>query len=167
MKPAKLRCRAVQELLQDQRDRGVDPGGPSAPPQVREHLEECERCRRFARFLGGFPQALGDALEEAVGAGRPVTRRLGLRPALRWGLAAAGVLLTAGLTLGTLDRYYTVRGVRGEIARLVEDVYAQPLLADAESALRRSRGELSDYLQAYGAETLDWLEDAAAGPLPN
>lgn len=179
MKGAKVRCRTVAGWLQELRDRGVDTsdlvasavataGGAELWPRgIREHLRSCARCRELGRVLGVLPEALRESLDHGIRRGRVLSAAVPPRPLLRRGLLAAGVLLAAGLGALSLERAVTVRGVRGEIARLVEELYAEPLLADAESALRRSRGELGAYLDDLGGETLEWLQEGAAASLPD
>lgn len=162
MKGVHLSCRSAREALQDLHDHGLD--SAAAAPDLRAHLEGCAGCREFARFLGGFPAALREALEREMRLGPApergaASRRAPDRAALRWGLLAASLVAAAGLSLGaarTLGGYQAARTVRGEVSRLVEDLYAEPLLADAEPAPRRA--ELSDYLQQGGSDVLDWLE---------
>ena len=152
MKRVHRSCKTVREALQDLHDGGLGPA--AAAPELRAHLEDCAGCREFARFLGGFPAALRDALDQD-------TRRdpAPNRAALRWGLLAASLVAAAGLSLGTaraVGGYHAARTLRGEISQLVEDLYAEPLLSDAEPASRRDGR--SDYLQEGTSDVLDWLE---------
>jgi hypothetical protein len=159
---AEARCR-----LQDLHDAGRAPDR-----ELGAHLAGCAGCSGFAAFLAGLGVATREALDAAAdGLPRPdypgilaraaearekaafAARRSLLTFASAAAVLVAGVGLAAGVRawIGRHDQAMVAAGVNG----FVDELFAEPLLAEAESPLED---------RAPGFR--DWLENPQAPFLP-
>jgi hypothetical protein len=162
-----MTCTEARARLQDLRDAGRAPDG-----ELAAHRAGCAGCAAFDAFLAGLGGRAREALDGAA-AGLPVpdypavfargdaerrraastARRVRLAFASAAAVLVAGVGIAAGVLAwtGRRDRMLLEAGVNG----FVDDLFAEPLLAEGSST---------------GGEQLpgfrDWLEDPGTSLLP-
>lgn len=160
-----MTCVEARARLQDLHDAGLAPAGGLA-----RHLEGCDACSRFRRFLAALGAETRDALDAAAAdLPRPdypaifaqAAREKAAFPAQRLRLAlvtVAAVLVAAGGISVGVSAYLTGRErnlVAAQVGTFVEALFAEPLLADAGFPVD---------VQASGFR--DWLEDSESSFLP-
>ena len=68
--------------------------------------------------------------------------------ALRWAsISLAGLLLVSMIGFRVYTSFRTNRAIEQEVGRIIEQIYREPLLAGIETALVRSRTDISDYVE--------------------
>jgi predicted anti-sigma-YlaC factor YlaD len=162
-----MTCTEARARLQERHDAGQAPGG-----EIAAHLAGCPGCSAFASFLAGFGTGAREALDAAAaGLPRPDYPGIFARAAeakekaafaarrFRLTFAAAAAVLVAGIGLslgvrawvGHRDRAMIAASVNG----FVDDLFAEPLLADAAYPL-----------EDEGSGFRDWLEGTDTPHLP-
>jgi len=101
-----------------------------------------------------IPAAIGKTVRWLFGpARRPVA-------ALRWAsLSLAGLLLVSGIGFRVYTSFRTNRTIEQEVDRIIEQIYQEPLLAGIETALIRTRADISDYVEDLSKANDRWLEE--------
>ena len=162
-----MKCVEARARLQDLHDAGRLPG-----EELAAHLAGCGGCAGFQAFLAGLGGEARAALDAAsAGLPRPdypsilardggereksafAARRLRLAFASAAAVLVAGIGITAGVHAWVVDR--DRRSVVSNVTSFVEELFAEPLLADA--------GPLVD---GGGSGFREWLEDPQASFLP-
>ncbi len=162
-----MTCAEVRGRLQDLHDAGQSPG-----EELAAHLAGCTGCSGFRALLDGLGGRACEALDAAAAVlPRPdypaifarageerekaafTARRSRLTFASAAAVLVAGVGIAAGVRawIGQRDRDMVVSSVNG----LVDELFAEPLLADAGYPVEN---QLPDFR--------DWLEDPAVTFLP-
>jgi len=158
-----MTCAEARIRLQESRDVGREPGR-----ELARHLAECPGCSAFAEFLATLGAEARDALDAAAaGMPRPdyaaIIARGGeerdraafraRRFRLSFASAAAGIAAGIGVAVGV--RAWLGRAERLRVASsmnvFVEQLFAAPLLADADARVEDGSAGLRDWLE--GAET--------------
>jgi hypothetical protein len=156
-----MRCVEARARLQDLHDAGGLPGDGLA-----RHLAGCTACAGFREFLDSFGGQARDALDAAAaGMPRPDYRALfsraaeGRRPVasparrFRLAFASAAAVIAAGIGIAAGARAWVGHRDRARVVSsvdsFVEELFAEPLLADAGFPVG---GQVSEFR--------DWLEDA-------
>jgi hypothetical protein len=162
-----MTCVEARARLQDLHDAGGAPAG-----ELAAHLEGCDPCSRFWRFLAALGAETRDVLDAAAAdLPRPdypaiVSRTAEARekaafPARRFRLVfmtAAAVLVAAGGISAGVSAYVGSRErnrVADQVGSFVDELFAEPLLADAGFPVD---GQASGFR--------DWLEDPEPSFLP-
>lgn len=163
-----MRCAETRKRLQDLHDEGGRPSG-----EVAAHLAGCAACREFRLFLEGIGGRVRATLDgAAAGLPRPDyaairvcaeferRRREALRASrTRLAFASAAAVLVAGIGIAVGVRAWIGRRDLARMAAsvdgFVEELFAEPLLADAGFPLEGEGGGLRD-----------WLEGSATALLP-
>jgi hypothetical protein len=165
-----MRCGEARNLLQQRHDEWAAPSAEGGA--LARHLEDSAACARFARFLDGLGGEVREALDDAaarmpgpdfpaVFAGTSAARdRARFAPhRLRRALAAMAAVLVVGVGIAGGARAWIGHRDRARVAAqvsgFVDDLFAEPLLAEA--------GAPAD---ASGSGLRAWLEDADASFLP-
>jgi hypothetical protein len=162
-----MMCTEARVRLQDLRDTGQAPD-----EELAAHLAECSGCAAFGTFLEGLGGRVREELDAAAaGLPRPdypaiftqaaeERQKAGFTPrhshrtfASVAAVLVAGIGIAAGARawVGHRDQAKVVSSVSG----FVEDIFAEPLLADAGFP---ADDQVSDFR--------DWLEEPAAPFLP-
>lgn len=89
-----------------------------------------------------IPAAIRKTVHRLFGpARRPVA-------ALRWAsMSLAGLLLVSMIGFRVYTSFRINRAIEQEVGRIIEQIYREPLLAGIETALVRSRTDISDYVE--------------------
>ena len=78
--------------------------------------------------------------------------------ALRWAsISLAGLLLVSMIGFRVYASFRTNRAIEQEVGRIIEQIYREPLLAGIETALVRSRTDISDYVEDLSRATESFL----------
>jgi predicted anti-sigma-YlaC factor YlaD len=160
-----MTCAEARARLQDLHDAGGTPDG-----ELAAHLGGCPGCAAFEAFLGGLGGRAREALDTAAaGLPRPdypgvFARAAEEQAALtarrsRLTFASAAAVLVAGIGIAAGARAWVGHRVQAmmvtSVSVFVEDIFAEPLLADAGSPVD---GQVSGFR--------DWLEDPEPSSLP-
>lgn len=165
-----MTCAEARIRLQEVRDGGREPSGGS-DSELARHIAACAGCSAFAAFLGAFGAEARDALDAAA-AGMPHPDYAAIiarsseerdREALRarrfrrsFATAAAGI--AAGICVAVGVRAWLGRAERMQVALrvnvFVEQLFATPLLADADERIGDGPAGLRDWLQGEEAPFL-------------
>jgi predicted anti-sigma-YlaC factor YlaD len=162
-----MRCAEARARLQDLRDTGQAPDEGLAA-----HLAGCSGCAAFGTFLEGLGGRVREELDTAAaGLPRPdypaifaqaaEEREKAARAARhsRLTFASAAAVLVAGIGIAVGVRAWVDHRdqakVVSSVSGFVEDIFAEPLLADAGFP---ADDRVSDFR--------DWLEEPAAPLLP-
>jgi predicted anti-sigma-YlaC factor YlaD len=158
-----MRCAEARAQLQEEHDAVRTPG-----TELADHLAGCAGCSAFAEFLAALGTGARDALDAATaGMRRPnyaeiFTRAMQTREQeavrarrFRLTFASAAAVLVAGIGIaagvhawvGHRERVRVAASVNG----FVEELFASPLLADADVPMDEGTVGLRDWLE--GAET--------------
>jgi len=79
--------------------------------------------------------------------------------ALRWAsMSLAGLLLVSVIGFRVHTSFRTNRAIEQEVDRIIEQIYQEPLLAGIETALVRTRADISDYVEDLSKANDRWLE---------
>ena len=162
-----MKCAEARARLQDLHDAGRLPG-----EELAAHLAECGGCAGFQAFLAGLGGEAREALDAAsAGMPRPdypsllardgeergkaavPSRRIRLAFASAAAVLVAGIGITAGVGAWVVDR--DRRSVASNVNSFVEELFAEPLLADAGPPV-----------DVGGSGFREWLEDPQASFLP-
>jgi hypothetical protein len=161
-------CRKFFETLTDfapallgQLDRAVG-DLPTPEPEVilerKRQQNAQERNRTSEVFLSGFRRT---AWRRFGAARRPVA-------ALRWAfLSLAGLLLVSVVGFRVYTSFRTNRAIEQEVERIIEQIYQEPLLAGIETALVRTRADISQYVEDLSKADDRWLEEITPESLLN
>lgn len=148
-----MTCVEARARLQDLHDAGLAPAGGLA-----RHLEGCDACSRFRRFLAALGAETRDALDAAAAdLPRPDYPAIFAQAAQALVTVAAVLVAAGGISVG-VSAYLTGRErnlVAAQVGTFVEALFAEPLLADAGFPVD---------VQASGFR--DWLEDSESSFLP-
>lgn len=88
--------------------------------------------------------------------------------ALRWAtLSLAGLLLASVIGFRVYTSFRTNRVIEQEVGRIIEQIYQEPLLAGIETALVRTRADISEYVEDLSEASDRWLEEIIPESLPN
>lgn len=88
--------------------------------------------------------------------------------ALRWAtLSLAGLLLASVIGFRVYTSFRTNRVIEQEVGRIIEQIYQEPLLAGIETALVRTRADISEYVEDMSEASDRWLEEIIPESLPN
>jgi hypothetical protein len=88
--------------------------------------------------------------------------------ALRWAtLSLAGLLLASVIGFRVYTSFRTNRVIEQEVGRIIEQIYQEPLLAGIETALVRTRADISEYVEDMSEAGDRWLEEIIPESLPN
>jgi predicted anti-sigma-YlaC factor YlaD len=162
-----MRCAEARARLQDLRDTGRAPD-----EEIAAHLAGCSGCAAFGTFLEGLGGRAREALDAAAaGLPRPDYPAIFARAAeereraaftarrSRLTFASAAAVLVAGIGIAVGVRAWVGHRdqarVVSSVSWFVEDIFAEPLLADAGSPVD---GQVSGFR--------DWLEDPEPSFLP-
>ena len=162
-----MTCAEARARLQDLCDAGQAPD-----EELAAHLAGCTGCTAFETFLGGLGGRVREALDAAAAAlSRPDYPGIFVRAAeereraaftarrSRLTFASAAAVLVAGIGIAVGARAWV--GHRDQarmvssVSWFVEDIFAEPLLADASVPV-------DDQVSGFR----DWLEDRAPSSLP-
>lgn len=159
-----MRCAETRRRLQDLHDGGGEPAG-----RVAAHLSGCAACRDFREFLEGIGGRARAALDgAAAGLPRPdyaairaraelerrreAVRASRTRLALVSAAAAAGIGIAVGVR-AWIDRRDLAR-MAASVDAFVEELFAEPLLADAGLPLEGECRGFRDWLEGSGTAFL-------------
>ena len=79
--------------------------------------------------------------------------------ALRWAsMSLAGLFLVSVIGFRVHTSFRTNRAIEQEVDRIIEQIYQEPLLAGIETALVRTRADISDYVEDLSKANDRWLE---------
>lgn len=162
-----MRCAEARGRLQELRDGGGAPAG-----KLAAHLAACAACREFRQVLEGIGVRTRAVLDDAAaGLARPdyaairdrgeLERRRGALRRARFRLASvsAAAVVAAGIGIASGVRAWIGRRdlarMASRVDEFVEELFAEPLLADAGFPL-----------EGDGAGFRDWLEGSGAAFLP-
>lgn len=128
--------------LLEQIDRAVyDPPTPDLAvilERQRQPAVPQESCRHSRVPVSAFQKTVWRLFGPAR---RPVA-------ALRWAsLSLAGLLLASVIGFRVYTSFRTNRAIEQEVGRIIEQIYQEPLLAGIETALVRTRADISDYVE--------------------
>ena len=88
--------------------------------------------------------------------------------ALRWAsLSLAGLLLASVIGFRVYTSFRTNRAIEQEVSRIIEQIYQEPLLAGIETALVRTRADISDYVEDLSEANDRWLEEITPESIPD
>jgi hypothetical protein len=94
-------------------------------------------------------------------AGRPMA-------AVRWAsLSLAGLLLASMIGFRVYTSFRTNRAIEQEVDRIIEQIYQESLFAGIETALVRTRADISDYVEDMSEANDRWLEGIIPDSLLN
>jgi hypothetical protein len=69
------------------------------------------------------------------------------------------LLLVSGIGFRVYTSFRTNRTIEQEVDRIIEQIYQEPLLAGIETALIRTRADISDYVEDLSKANDRWLEE--------
>jgi len=147
--------------LLEQIDRAVyDPPAPEPEAILdRQRRQDAqESCRHSRVPVSAFRKTVWRLFGPAR---RPVA-------ALRWAsLSLAGLLLASVIGFRVYTSFRTNRAIEQEVGRIIEQIYQEPLLAGIETALVRTRADISDYVEDLSEANDRWLEEITPESLPD
>lgn len=147
--------------LLEQLDRAVQ-DRPTPEPKVilqRQRQQDAQERNRAGRV---FPSAFRKTAWRLFGpARRPVA-------ALRWAsLFLAGLLIASVIGFRAYTSFRTNRAIEQEVDRIIERIYQEPLLAGIETALVRTRADISGYVEDLSKANDPQLEEITPESLLN
>jgi len=161
-------CREFFETLTDfapalleQLDRAVhDRPAPEIEDILdRQSQQDVEERKRVGQVLGSTFRKTARRLFGP--ARRPVV-------VLRWAsLSLAGLFLAAAVGFRVYTSFITNRSIEQEVDRIIEQIYQEPLLAGIETALVRTRADISDYVEDLSEANDRLLEELIPESLLN
>jgi len=129
-------------------------------PALLEQLDSAVRDRPAPDLAVIMDRQRRQTPQERNRAGRvipPAIRKIVLRlfgparrpvAALRWvSMSLAGLLLVSVIGFRVYSTFRTNRAIEQEVGRIIEQIYREPLLAGIETALVRTRTDISDYVE--------------------
>jgi hypothetical protein len=145
--------------LLEQLDRAVcDPPAPEPADMLKG------RRRQEVRERYGAGQVLVSTLRKT--AWRLFGPVRGPLAVLRWASLSLAVLLLASVIgFQVYTSFRTNRSIGQEVDRIVEQIYQEPLLAGIETAVLRTRADISDYVEDMSEANRLWLEEETPGSL--
>jgi len=154
-----MTCTEARRRLQERHDAGFPPG-----EELARHLAGCAGCSGFAEFLADLGTGARDALDAAAaGMPRPEYAQIFARAGeerekesfrarrFRLTLASAAAVLVVGIGVAAGVRSWIGRRemlrVSSSVNGFVEELFASPLLADADVPPDEGPAGLRDWLE--------------------
>ena len=144
---------SMAPALRDQLDRALLDHPPVPLPALLR-----ERAGARAEFNREAERGAGTVADRPAGSLRRLFAPIG-RPSviMRWAAVSfVGVLLLSLIALRIHSSTATNRLIQAQVDGMVELIYREPLLADVESALLRTRPTMSDYVDDLNRAAEPW-----------